>query len=153
VRSVARLLVGKRIISNTEKSDSLWLKSNIVARSITWIVWLNRLISESRCFSLPLNLLALHSSHVLTIGDCPLDNSDAVEDSLAIIDLVPQAKGIIVDIEVLKLVQNATVEKIGNVLDSQKDLILGLREQVNLDSSVACRIAHRGLRLHSVVLG
>lgn len=69
------------------------------------------------------------------------------------VHLIPQTVSIIENIKVFKLVQQTAIEKISNVFDSQKNLILGLREQMNFYSSIIGGMVFiGGLRHNSVVL-
>ena len=118
-------------VLDTEESDSLGLESDIGISDILR-VWLGK--SGVALNRLPLELVFNHGLHVLVVAEGALNDLDGGW-SDSIIDTLVKCDGVGLNIEG-RVALGGSVEEIGDVLNSDKDLVLSFRELMELQVSL-----------------
>ena len=114
-----------------EESDSLRLEGNIGLRDI-FRVWLGE--SGVVLNRLPLELVVKHGLHVLVVAEGTLNNLDRGW-SLSIIGTLVKRDSVSLNIE-RRVALGGAVEKIHDVLNSDKNLVLSFRELMEFQLSM-----------------
>mmetsp|Transcript_117533 Transcript_117533/g.163645 ORF Transcript_117533/g.163645 Transcript_117533/m.163645 type:complete len:230 (-) Transcript_117533:2504-3193(-) len=117
----------------SEKSDSLRLKSHIVVSLIEYLIGSRSI--EPR-FGLPLEFLLSPSIHVFVVTEGSLSDMNIVELNLATVSVIPNSLGKSRDVEIVSLRFDRAIENVSNILQSKQDRVLGHRNHMELEGSV-----------------